>query len=54
MLYELVRTRRGPTKPVDEQSPYAPSPQRTASLAEAYVEFGRDEDDDEQAAPRRD
>jgi len=44
MLYELVRTRHGPTKPAEEQSPYTPSPQRTASLAEAYVESGHADD----------
>jgi len=52
MLYELVRTRHGPTKPAEEQSPYTPSPQRTASLAEAYVESGHA--DDREGTPRND
>jgi len=44
VLYELLRTRRAPSMPADEQSPYTPSPQRTASLSEAYVESGWGDD----------
>lgn len=37
-LFAIVRTRRAPIVSVEEQAPYAPMPQRTASLSEAWVE----------------
>ncbi len=37
-MFAIIRTRRVPMVSVEDQAPYAPMPQRTASLSEAYVE----------------